>query len=114
MSKSQINFRLPDTLIAALKARAEAEGVTSTELATRLLEVGLGLPSPELVSNHPPIEERITSQLAPLQARLDQRIEERIASFLTPLQQEMEQRIVERIQTVIQNEVDAVLGECSV
>ena len=45
MSKSQINFRLPDILIAALKDRAESEGLTSTELVIRLLEAGLGVPS---------------------------------------------------------------------
>lgn len=113
MRKSQVNFRLPDPLIAALKARAEAEGITSTELATRLLEVGLGLPSPELAGNAPRIEERIASQLVPLQSQLDERIEERIASQLTPIQQEIEQRIEQRIQSVIQSKVDAVLGECS-
>ena len=71
MSKSQINFRLPDILIAALKDRAESEGLTSTELATRLLEVGLGLPSSgKVATDESRIEERIVSQLAPLQERL--------------------------------------------
>lgn len=114
MSKSQVNFRLPEPLIAALKDRAQAEGVTSTELAIRLLEAGLGLPSSELPGDAPRIEQRIANQLAPLQAQLEQCIEERIASLLAPLQQRMEQRIEERIQTVIQSEVDAVLGECRV
>ncbi len=111
--KNQINFRLPDSLIAALKARAEAEGVTSTELVQRLLEIGLGLSSSELAGNDPRIEERIASQLVPLQSQLDERIEKRIASQLTPIQQEIEQRIEQRIQAVIQSKVDAVLGECS-
>ena len=71
MSKSQINFRLPDILIAALKDRAESEGLTSTELATRLLEVGLGLPlSGKVATDESRIEESIASQLAPLQERL--------------------------------------------
>ena len=71
MRKSQINFRLPDILIAALKDRAESEGLTSTELAIQLLEAGLGLPSSEKVANDKSrIEESIATQLAPLQERL--------------------------------------------
>ncbi len=71
MSKSQINFRLPDILIAALKDRAELEGLTSTELVIHLLEAGLGLPSLEKVAtDESRIDERIASQLAPLQERL--------------------------------------------
>lgn len=106
MSKSQVNFRLPAPLIAALKARAEAEGISSTELATRLLEAGLGLSSLELANDDPRIEERITISL-------EQRIEKHIANQLAPLQSQLEQRIEERIQTAIQSKVDAVLGECS-
>ena len=71
MSKSQINFRLPDILIAALKDRADSEGLTSTELVIHLLEAGLGLPSSEKVAtDESRIEEGIASQLAPLQERL--------------------------------------------
>ena len=71
MSKSQINFRLPDILIAALKDRAKSEGLTSTELAIRLVEAGLGLPSSEKVpTDESRINECIASQLAPLQERL--------------------------------------------
>lgn len=71
MSKSQINFRLPNILIAALKDRAELEGITSTELVIHLLEAELGLPSSEKVANDESrIDERIASALAPLQERL--------------------------------------------
>jgi hypothetical protein len=98
MSKSQINFRLPDILIAALKNRAESEGLTSTELAIRLLKAGLGLPSSEKVAtDESRIEERIATQLAPLQEQVTQ----------------LQERIEERIASAIQKELFPVLGELS-
>ncbi len=111
MSKRQVNFRLPDELIAALKDRAESEGITSTELATRLLEAGLGLPSPESKSDDSRIKERIAVQLAPLQEQviqLNQSVEGRIMAQLTthlaPLQGqvlELSQCIADHIPTQI-------------
>ena len=133
MSKTQINFRLPDTLIAALKERAELDGKTTTEVAVSLLETGLGLPStstpdPRIAS----IEERIAKQLAYFQVQMDQRVKglisSSLASHLAPLQaqvleltqyaasqtaaqtellqaelDQVNQRIEKRIQAAIQN-----------
>ena len=93
MSKSQINFRLPDTLIAALKDQAETEGITSTELAIRLLEAGLGLPSSDYVIDESRIEERI----APLREQVTQ----------------LNNCIELRIADVIQKEIAPLLGELS-
>ena len=93
MSKSQINFRLPDTLIAALKDQAESSGITSTELAIRLLEAGLGLPSLDYVVDESRIEERI----APLREQVTQ----------------LDRCIELRIATAIQKELDPLLGELS-
>ena len=98
MSKSQINFRLPDTLITALKDQAESEGITSTELAIRLLERSLGLP--QLLAN----------------SNDDSRIEERIESRIAPLREQvtqLNQCIEEGIATVIQKEIAPLLGELS-
>lgn len=97
MSKSQINFRLPDSLIAALKDRAESEGLTSTELAIRLLEAGLGLPSSEFANDESRIEARIATAIAPLQSQVT----------------ELQQRIEERIHSAIQKALDVVVGERS-
>jgi TolA-binding protein len=94
MSKSQINFRLPDSLIAALKDRASEEGITSTELAIRLLEAGLGLPSSEFANDELRIEECIAMALAPLQSQITQ----------------LQERIEERIHSAIQKELDVVMG----
>jgi hypothetical protein len=97
MSKSQINFRLPDTLIAALKDRAESEGITSTELAIRLLEQSLGLPSSGYAIDESRIEDRIEERIAPLREQVSQ----------------LNQCIELRIATVIQKEIAPLLGELS-
>lgn len=97
MSKSQINFRLPDTLIAALKDRAETEGITSTELAIRLLEQSLGLPSTEFSHDESRIEQRIEERIAPLKEQFNQ----------------LNERIEKRIATAIQREIEPFLGELS-
>jgi ferritin-like metal-binding protein YciE len=97
MSKSQVNFRLPDTLIAALKDQAESEGITSTEMAIRLLEAGLGLSTTEEAIDDSRIEERIEQRIAPLREQVTQ----------------LNQCIELRIATAIQKELDPLLGELS-
>lgn len=96
MSKSQVNFRLPDALIAALKDKAETEGKTTTEIAVSILETGLGLSSPSSSDMRiASIEERIASQVEAVREQVTQ----------------LEQRIDLRIQAAIQKEVDTMLGE---
>lgn len=97
MSKGQINFRLPDTLIAALKDQAESEMITSTELAIRLLEAGLGLSSTEFSHDESRIEECIEERIAPLKEQVTQ----------------LSQCIEERIATALQREIEPFLGELS-
>jgi hypothetical protein len=97
MSKSQVNFRLPDTLIAALKDQAESEGITSTEMAIRLLEAGLGLSSTDAAIDDSRIEERIEERIAPLREQVTQ----------------LNQCIELRIATAIQKELDPLMGELS-
>ena len=81
MVKVQVNFRLPKVLVDALGDKAKAEGISSTELATRLLEKGLELPVSELSDSKLLIEkciaENIANQLAPVQeqsAQLEKRL----------------------------------------
>lgn len=108
MSKSQVNFRLPDSLIAALRERAGSLGITSTELAIRLLEAGLELPPPEPASAESRIEQCIAAQLTPIQTQLEERIEQCVASQLTPIQeqvirlnQDVEEHIITQLKTHI-------------
>ena len=101
MSKIQVNFRLPDSLIAALRERAEAEGKTTTEVAVSLLEAGLGLPAtstqdPRIAS----IEDRIAKELAYIQVQLDQRIEGRISSHLASHLAPLHKQVIELTQCV--------------
>jgi hypothetical protein len=98
MSKSQVNFRLPDTLIAALKDRAELAGITSTEMAIRLLEAGLGMPSTDFPNDESRIEQRIEECIAPLKEQFNQ----------------LSQCIELRIAVALQKELDPLLGELSV
>lgn len=96
-----------------MKEQAESEGITSTELAIRLIEAGLGLPTSETASIEQRIEQRIASQIAPLEQRIEERIEKRISTALAPVQNQLEERIEERIQGVIHREVNAALGKRS-
>lgn len=100
MTRKQVNFRLPVTLIEALKVRAETERLTMTEVAISLMETGLGLlPSSDTQPRTAGIEERIAAQL---EERIERHIEERIATQLEPIQGELA-KVDERIHSAIQH-----------
>ena len=75
-TKKQINIKMPEPLIEALKNRAESEGKTFTDVVTRLCERGLGIES----DSH----KTITPIIEPVQ--LNERIADQLASQLAPLQ----------------------------
>ena len=91
-AKKQINIKMRESLIEALKARAESENDTFTDLVIRLCEQGLGIES-----DHP---QTTTAPFEP--AQLDKRILESIAVEIAPLK--------ERV-TSLENELQQVLGE---
>lgn len=91
-TKKQINIKMPESLIEALKAKAELEKDTFTDLIIRFCEQGLGNPE----SGSP------TTTPAIAQPQLDERIAETIATQIAPL--------FERVASV-ENEVRQVLGE---
>ncbi len=67
---------MPEPLIKALKARAEKEGNTFTDLVIQLCEQGLGIERNRSQATVPSVEpaqldERIAKYLAPLQGRLE-------------------------------------------
>jgi hypothetical protein len=75
-TKKQINIKMPETLIKALKTRAEDEGNTLTDLVIQLCEQGLGIEKNHPQATAPSVEpaqldERIAEYLAPLQRRLE-------------------------------------------
>lgn len=59
VNKSQVNLRLPDNLIEALKEKSEEEGVSITALVTQLLKEDLGLVEPEASDDVSSLEQRL-------------------------------------------------------
>jgi hypothetical protein len=51
MEKKLVSFRLPENLLTELKAKAQAEGVSVTELICRFSQQGLNTSSSESASN---------------------------------------------------------------
>lgn len=89
-TKRQINIKMPEPLIEALKAKAESEKDTFTDLIIRFCEQGLSSEG-----------ERTTTPVI-AQRQLDERIAETIATQIAPLK--------ERVASV-ENELHQVLGE---
>jgi hypothetical protein len=58
LSKSQVNLRLPDIVINALKQRAESEGRSITALVTEMLKEDLGL-EPETSAHNLALEQHV-------------------------------------------------------
>jgi len=75
-TKKQINIKMPQPLIEALKAQAESENVTFTDTIILLCEQGLGMESSSPQATAFPVEP----------AQLDERIADQLASQLAPLQ----------------------------
>ncbi|MCL6433464.1 MAG: BrnA antitoxin family protein [Leptolyngbyaceae cyanobacterium HOT.MB2.61] len=80
MEKKLVSFRLPENLLAELKARAQAEGVSVTELICRFSQQGLHGSLQEAMGNSGAdtdirlalvrLEERV-NRLTQLETRLD-------------------------------------------
>lgn len=98
-TKKQINIKMPQALIKELKARAELQNDTFTDLVIRLCEQGLGSDSNPSQTTAPPFEPD----------QLDERIAKSIAAQIAPLQE----RIEDRIASTIQKELEPMLGELS-
>ena len=71
--RKQINIKMPEELIDALKAQAEEEDETFTDLIIRYCEQGLGK-SGSLKATHAisttQLDKRIAAHLAPLQEKI--------------------------------------------
>jgi len=82
-TKKQINIKMPEPLIEALKTRAEDEGDTFTDLVIRFCEQGLGSDRPVVSAEVTPtqIDKRIADKLAPLQKRLEALETELVGEF---------------------------------
>lgn len=100
-TKKQINIKMPEALIEALKTRAESENDTFTDLITRACEQYLESKS-DVKGGQSSSPQTTASPFEP--AQLDERIAESIAAEIAPL--------LERVASV-ENELQQVLGEAA-
>lgn len=89
-TRKQVNIKMPESLIEALKAKAEAEGDTFTDLIVHFCEQGLGMPSKKAHQQVDSNLEVIDMRIADLEARLESKVKEQV-----------------------QVQMQAALGECS-
>jgi uncharacterized protein (DUF1778 family) len=70
--RTQINFRIDNELLDAMKAKCETEGVTQTEFIINAIKAALGIvPS---ISDPTELDKLIEAKLTPIERRLEQRI----------------------------------------
>jgi hypothetical protein len=88
-TRKQVNIKMPESLIEALKAKAEAEGDTFTDLVVRFCEQGLGMPNQNahqsatvINSSLDVIDVHIDSRIADLEARLESKVQEQVQAAL--------------------------------
>ena len=90
MSKTQVNFRLEESLIIALKNRANTEGIGLTDLVTYLLKQGL-----ESNLQISTIAQSLNQK--EIEDAVYQRISQRIANEIEGLENRISQRIANSI-----------------
>lgn len=88
-TRKQVNIKMPESLLEALKAKAEAEDATFTDVIVRFCEQGLRMDNQNahqtatvIDSSLNVIDSRIDSRIADLEARLELRLKQQIESAL--------------------------------
>ncbi len=84
-TRKQVNIKMPESLIEALKAKAEAEGDTFTDLVVRFCEQGLRMDNQKAhthtrweTKDLDVIDVHIDSRIANLEARLESKLKEQV------------------------------------
>ncbi len=84
-TRKQVNIKMPESLIEALKAKAEAEGDTFTNLVVRFCEQGLGMDNQNAhqttrweTKDLDVIDVHINSRIADLEVRLESKLKEQV------------------------------------
>lgn len=80
--RKQVNIKMPEHLIETLKAKAEAEDNTFTDLIVRFCEQGLRRDNQNA---HQPVDsnfEVIDMRIADLEARLESKVKEHVQAAL--------------------------------
>ena len=68
--RTQINLRIDNELLQALREKCAAEGCTQTEFITNAIKLSLGIPINQ--ANFIEIDERIAAHIQPIREELDQ------------------------------------------
>lgn len=76
MARTQINIRIDDDLIAAMKLRCDEQGATQTDFIISAIKSALGMPIglPGDVTLPAEVEERIAARIADVEHKLAARI----------------------------------------
>ncbi|HEY9596939.1 MAG TPA: hypothetical protein V6D33_04660 [Cyanophyceae cyanobacterium] len=91
--RTQINFRVDDELLTAIKAHCETQGVSQTDFVIGAIKNALGIQTPSSMEpNTEVIDERIDSRLAPVWAELAE-IKLRLGSELGELTAVLKQKV---------------------
>jgi uncharacterized protein (DUF4415 family) len=77
--RTQINFRIDNDLLDAVKAKCEVGELTQTEFIVNAIKAALGMPS--AATDSADLDKLIEAKLAPIEQRLEQRLSERIAAL---------------------------------
>jgi uncharacterized protein (DUF1778 family) len=70
--RTQINFRIDNDLLEAVKEKCETEGVTQTDFIINAIKAALGIASS--ISESTDLDKLIEAKLAPIEQRLLDRI----------------------------------------
>lgn len=77
MARTQINIRIDDDLIAAMKLRCDEQGVTQTDFIISAIKSALGMPiglPSDVAALTAEVEERIAARIADVEHKLAARI----------------------------------------
>lgn len=109
MAKKQAHYRLDASLVEALEEKAKTESITITELVTRYLRQGLGLPvkNPETIDVEQ-LEQKILERVSSLihkDTQINYDIEKRITEGVT-------ERVTEALLKDIEEKINIIVEKC--
>jgi len=106
--RTQINFRIDNTLLAAIKEKCDRDNITQTDFITNALKAALGLPTINYTPSIPTGDslESLTTRIAEL--------EKRLADGIDTLSTEIDKRIATLIDNQLSTKLDERLAESQV
>jgi hypothetical protein len=83
--RTQINFRIENDLLAAIKTKCEEQKITQTNFITNAIKAMLGIETPEDTSVGTELIHELRMQLAETEHRLSERISQLETQYLGEL-----------------------------